>query len=227
MLGVREMAKARPLFGKDADVHRFMTTRKFTSDVETGYPLFDRLIAMDASQRCRDDREDVVSNQGHAEREQGGLRMAQRVDFRMEMLLKSLKGSFDLPSTAIQLCDVLCSRRRLREVRQDAEFRLAVPCRFLERNPDQSILGRCALIATGYLDRLLVDGPRFGRTNEALRTKRGVVQSLVMATQESSPTLFNSREKAAYAEVPVPNPEIPRLDCRQHICKQRSFLRVA
>ena len=85
------------VFG-DGDVETGHGGGDLASDVVLRDALVDRLGRMGGAQCRHDHGIEIESHQCQAEREQGGLRVAQGLDLGVEVTFELLKGGLDIPS---------------------------------------------------------------------------------------------------------------------------------
>ena len=98
--------------------------------------LRDHGLAMHRPQRRLERAQHVVRHQRHAEGEQGGLGITQRVDLAVERRLQLLERRLDRPAAPVQIGEDLGAGVLGRHVGQQVEFGVPVPRRLAQEHRD-------------------------------------------------------------------------------------------
>lgn len=120
-----------PLALGNRDHHAVISHRNLVRDIVERDLFIHGLLAMNAAQCGQHYRQSIVGNQGQTKAEQRRLRIAQRIDFRMEVGLQVVTSSFQCPAFSVEFGHPL-GRHLLREVRQDLQQRRPVSGRFIQ-----------------------------------------------------------------------------------------------
>src|SRR4029450_6132689 len=94
-------AEDLPLILRDRNHHAMIGLGDVVGAIVEGEFLVNGLGTMHATQRRHHHRQHVVGDQGQAKTEQGGLGIAQGINFRMEIRFQVLEGRLQRPALAI------------------------------------------------------------------------------------------------------------------------------
>lgn len=113
-----------------------------------------------------------------------------------------------------------------REIRQEVEDRIAVPCQGVSRdpNPPQEVRGSLRIPATH-----LVHGPPSGldTSSGTAWAEHLVREPLVLPGDESGPTSVDIAQKDTGTQVTILYPKVPRVHGLKHRSEQGALLRMA
>src|SRR5712691_1459364 len=94
-------AEDAPFVLRDRNHHTMIGLGDVVGDIVEGESLINGFAAMYAAQRRHHHRQHIVGDEGQAKAEQGGLGIAQRIDFRMEVRFEMLERGLQRPALAV------------------------------------------------------------------------------------------------------------------------------
>src|SRR5512135_2694466 len=214
-----------PFPGRDRDHHPRVGRRHLLHQVVVRRLRLNLDTAMLRPQRRTDHRQDVVRHQRHTEPEQRRLRVGQRVDLAAQRLGQALEHVLQRPAPTVRLGHQQGVRVLRRQVRQQEQFRLLVPGRLIQLEPDAAQFHDPVAVHLGDADRLLLDEPGGDPADLAPGRCRLPTQRLpVLTDQEAPATGPDSEEEPGRAEVAVGDPQVAGFDPGQHRIDQGSLL---
>jgi len=167
----------------------------------------------------------IARQQSQAERKQGRLGIAQRIDLAGQHRRRLEEQSLDCPALPVNLGHAHRGHLLRRQVRQDMHFCIAIPRRLVQGHRDATNLHNRALLAA-QPQALLVDPARLTTALRFPLAQQRALDIAVLAQHKAAAAGEKGCQEPQGAEVTVRHPHLAGADQRCDGVQQGPFLGV-